>query len=181
MKVIDKGQVFSTAATSTAVTIPAGEGLVVGRHTWYTSPAAGTITVYRPRSMAVANAAVAADTALVVKTDAAGKIDGAVATTNDYILALDPSTGAAVLSKISTVAAVSSSTVALTMATALTCTASQVLYLIRAADIVVVTTAAATVNDMDNWFVGKGFRMPVHIVMAATGTNLIAVCYQIEQ
>jgi hypothetical protein len=61
----------------------------------------------------VANAAVSAATTLVVKTDASGYIGGAVISTSDMILVFNTTTKAWVYSTISSVAAVSSSTVSL--------------------------------------------------------------------
>jgi hypothetical protein len=180
MKVIAKGQVYGTGSGTAAVTVPAGNGLVVGRRAWYTSPAAGTIGIYRPRTRFAANAAVTATTTLVAKSDANGYVDGAVFTTNDYLLVSNPTTGAWVLSKISAVAAVSSSTVSLTIATAVTCSADQEIYLVRAADIVSVVTGTETNYDMDNWFVGRARGMPVYILLTASGTCHMATTYQIE-
>ena len=181
LELIERGQVFNSGATSISLTINPRGGNIVGRRMWYTSPGTGSIIVYRPRTKMLANAAVSADTTLVVKTDASGYVEGAVISTNDKVLVQNPTTGAWVLAAVSSVAAVSSSTVSLGLGTAVTCSAAQVVYLVRAADIVTLVTGTETKTDLDYWFIGMGREMPVHIVMAATGTNYLATTFDVER
>jgi len=172
-----RGMKYGTGTNTASLTIPEGHGQVVCESLWYTSPGAGTLVIYRVKQKATANAAVAADTALVIDTDSAGKVGGAVLTTSDYVLVFDSGgTGGWQLSAVSAVAAVSSSTVSLTLGTAITCAAGDSVFVCRAADIVTMVTATETQKDIRNAF--NGFRaMPVHAVLAATGTCQFSAAY----
>jgi hypothetical protein len=179
---------YASGTNSAAVVIPPCNGHIVGRRSWYTSPGAGTIVLNRARSWLKANAAVSAGTTLVAKTDAAGKIDGAVFTTSDYLLVQNPTTLAWVLSLISSVAAVTvvdatknMGTVSLTIGTAVTCSADQPIYLVRSADIVSLTTGTETIRDLDNWFTSAAPERPIHVILSATGTCKLSVTYDVER
>jgi hypothetical protein len=145
---------------------------------WYTSPAIGTLKVYRASQKTKANAAVAASATLIVKTDAAGKVAGAVITTNDYVLVHDGS-GSYQLRGINTVGTVSSETVELTLASAITCSALERVYIVRAADIATLATAAETQKDLRYVFnTFPGF--PASVLLEATGTCRMSVSYDTE-
>jgi hypothetical protein len=174
------GQKYGTGSGTAAVLIPPGNGLIVGRRGWYTSAAAGTLVVYPARFAMVANAAVSAATTLVVKTDASGYIGGAVISTSDMILVFNTTTKAWVYSTISSVAAVSSSTVSLGLGSAISITAGGTVYLVRAADIVTLTTGTETVKDLDYWFTGVQAGMPVYLLLTATGTDLLSTVYEYQ-
>lgn len=177
-EVIDRGMAANSGATSISLTLGPAVGFIVARSMWFDSPAAGTITVYRPRQKAIANAAVSGSATLVVKTDASGYIGGAVLTTSDLVLVCSSTGTTWTLQTISNVAAVSSSTVTLTLGGTITCAALDTIYIIRAADVVTFVTAdeTKTVEYAFNGYDG----MPVHLVMAATGTNTISVAYDVE-
>jgi len=183
MRVIKKGTFYGTGSGSAAATIPQQSGQIVCRRLGYTSAAAGTLDFYLARARSKANAAVSADTTLVVKTDSNGYFPGesTVMTTNDYVLVSNSTAGGTVftLSAISAVAAVSSSTVSLTLATAVTCLANDPVFLIRAADIISTTTAEETVRDEYDAFAGYR-QMPVHILLTATGTDKVSGVYHVE-
>lgn len=179
MNIIQRGQVYGTGTNSAAITMGPFTGLIVGRNGWYTSPGAGTITLYRPRSVALANAAVTSGTTLVIKTDSAGKVDGSVLTTNDYVLCCKDGTW--YLSSISSVAAVSSSTVSLGLGSAVTVAALGSVYICRAADIVALVTGTETVNKLEYWFVAAAVNYPVHAVLAATGTCRLSTTFDVER
>jgi hypothetical protein len=187
-EVVDRGQKYATGTNTAAVVIPPTNGNIVGRRSWYTSPDAGTIVLNRARSKMLANAAVSGSTALVIKTDVAGKVDGAVVSTSDYVLVQNPTTGAWVLSTVTNVAAVTvvstpnnTGTVALTLGTAVTCSAEGPVYLVRSADIVSLTTAAETLKDLDFWFASVASERPIHVILSATGTCKLAVCWDVER
>lgn len=179
MRALNFGTFYGAGTNTASATIPAqSSGLVRVMRIGWDSPGAGTLVIYRARELAKANAAVSADTTLVVKTDASGYVGGAVLTTNDYVLVSNPTTGAYVLSQISAVAAVSSSTVSLTLGTAITCSANQTIWIIRAADILTLTTAAESVRDLYDFVIGyQGY--PIHFVLAATGTCRVNGAYSV--
>jgi len=180
MNVIDRGMEYATGTDTCSLTVAEYLGQIVARQLWYTSPAAGTITVYRPKQKTTANAAVAASTALTIDTTALGYVGGAVLTTNDYVLVFDSGgSGGWQLSAISVVGTVSSSTVALTLGTAITCAASDTIYVVRAADIVTLVTANETTTQ--EYAFNSYRKYPVHAVLAATGTCRISVSYDVEQ
>lgn len=180
MKVIRELSRSNSGSNSATVTIPPQDGVIVGRKINFTSPAAGTLTIYCAQSTATANAAVAADTTLVIDTDSNGYVDGAVLTTNDYVLVFHPTTGAATLSAISAVGAVSSSTVSLTLGTAITCSADDKIFIVRAAGIATHTTADET-QDYEYFYAGIAPKMPVHLVLAATGTCRLSTFVQVKE
>jgi len=181
MKVINELSRSNSGTNSATVTIPPQDGLVVGRQVTFTSPGAGTLTIYCAQSQVIANAAVSAGTTLVIDTDSNGYVDGAVLTTNDYVLVFHPTTGAATLSAISVVGSVSSSTVSLTLGTAITCSEDDKIYVVRAAGIETHTVAAETVRGLDYFYAGMAPKMPVHMVLAATGTCRLSTFVQVKE
>lgn len=177
-----KGMFYNDGTNSASATIPGGNGQVACLRLGYTSPGAGTLKVYRPNDATYANAAVSNSTALTIRTDANGYVGGRVLTTSDVVLVCNSgSTGNAwYLSTISAVAAVSSSTVALTLGSAIYCAAGDKVCVCRAADIVTMVTAAETVADLYDGFYGFP-ASPVHLVLAATGTCRINGSYEYQE
>ena len=139
------------------------------------SDAVGTLKFYLASLKESANAAVAADTALTIDTDTDGFVgDNAVVTTNDKVIVLDstaPSGQGLQLRGISAVAAVSSSTVLLTLDANITCKVDDVVYIVRSADIVsrATTDDERTTDAKDQASSKDGF--PIAIEVSATGTN----------
>ena len=180
MRGIRRNMFADSDTNSASATLDCGNGQVVGRTLSYTSPGAGTLNVYRPKQKTTANAACTNSTALTVKTDAAGKIGGAVITTNDYVLVCNTNASGNLfyLQTISNVASVSSGTVALTLGGNVYAAANDRVYIVRAADIPSFTVGAETKVELHDMFVGYP-NMPVHLVLAATGTCLISGVYEI--
>lgn len=178
--VVERGQVYGTGTNTAGVVIPTGNGQIVANSVWYTSPAAGTLVIYRAKQSCVANAAVSASATLVIKTDSAGKVGGAVLTTNDYVIVEGSNGSGWQFRTISNVASVSASTVSLTLGSTITCAANDTIYVVRAADLVSLTTANETVRDARYIFNGyKG--MPVYALLSATGTCHLSVAYDVER
>jgi hypothetical protein len=178
MKVIARGMAYGAGSGTAALTIPRGNGMVVARQLYYDCPATGTLVFYRPRYETTAHAAVSATTTLVIHTDASGHIGGAVLTTSDYVLVSSTTSDGYQLSSISSVAAVSSSTVSLGLGSSITCAILNPIYIIRAADICTVVTGDETTR-VEMAFNGIDM-MPVHVLQTATGNNKISVAYDIE-
>lgn len=179
MKIVDRNMAFGTGSGSASLTLPPRNGISTARHLWYTSAAAGTIKLYRAKQKTTAHAAVSASTALTIHTDEAGKVNGAVLTTSDYVLVCSSNSTVWQLQSISAVAAVSSSTVALTLGGNVTCAALDAIYIVRAADIVTLTTGTETAKAE---YVFNSYRqMPVHVLLTAAGTDYISVSVDVEE
>jgi hypothetical protein len=160
--------------------IAQGNGQINARSLWFTSPDVGTLVIYRAKQTCLANAAVSASTTLVVKTDSAGAVGGAVLTTNDFVIVASATSASYQFRTISNVGAVSSGTVSLTLGSAITCSANDTVFVCRAADVVSLTTAAETQKNLLDVF--NGFvNMPLYVLLSATGTCKVAVAYDIEE
>jgi hypothetical protein len=170
------GSVAASGSDTATAVIDPKNGTVKVRTLNYTSPAAGTLKAYRGRFNATANAAVSASATLVIDTDSAGKVGGAVLTTNDYVLVESAANGWQ-LRSISNVGAVSSSTVSLTLGSAITCAADDRVWVIRAADIASITTGTETVNGLYDAFVSYSGG-PLALQLAATGTCTLTASWE---
>jgi hypothetical protein len=181
MKIVKRQTVSATGTNTTTAVIPPYNGQIVARNIWYDSPDAGTLTVYPASGKTTANAAVAAATTIVIVTDSAGKVDGAVIAATDWLIVHDSTAGGSgwQLRDVSTVAAVSSSTVSIVVTAALTCAAGDAVYIVRVADIAAHTTAAETIKDLAYLFSGYP-DCPVALVLAATGTCRLSVMANYE-
>jgi len=148
----------------------------------YTDDDAGLLKFYLAKQKTSANAACSASATLVIDTDSAGKVGGAVLTTNDYVLVADSSGTGWQLRSISNVAAVPSSTVSLTLGTAATCAADDLIYVVRAADIHSITTAAETKTNLLNLF-SSYEMMPVAVELTSnsTGSHFFSGTYHVER
>lgn len=159
--------------------VPPENGQFRAASMWYTSPGAGTIKAYPARSKIRANADVAASLTLVVDTDSAGKVDGAVLTDSDWVLVNDSSGTGWQARSISAVAAVSSGTVSLTLNASIICAEDDMIHIVRAADIKTVTVAAETEKQVENAFSGIGLGA-LYIILAATGTCQLTIDAEYE-
>lgn len=174
MNTTEKGMFFASGTDTAAVTIPPSIGQIVCTRLGWDGPAAGTLGIYRPDVKGRANAAVSAASTLVIKTDAAGYVEGFTPTTDDYVLVQNSTSGGTAwyLQKISSVAAVSSSTRSLGLAGNVTCLADDFVYICRAANIVTMAVASESVRNLYDAFCS--FRgHPVHLLQAATGANRV--------
>lgn len=170
MRVV-KTMSFGVSGTNTATTFLGPEnGQLICRHLSFTSPGAGTLVVYPASQRTTANAACAASATLVIDTDASGYVGGAVLTTNDLVIIADSSGTGMQLRTISNVAGVSSSTVTLTLGATATCSEDDVIFVVRAANVLTYTVADETVRGLDGAFSGFKNGEPVALLMTATGT-----------
>lgn len=172
-------------ASGTAGTVYAYVGPVTGRAVCdslaYDCDAAGTLKFYLARQKTTANAACSASATLVIDTDAAGKVGGAVLTTSDYVLIEDSSGTGWQLRSISAVAAVSSSTVSLTLGATATCAASDGIWIVRAANILSIVTADETQNKLEDLFSSfPGFPVCVALT-GSTGSKTVSGTYHEEE
>ena len=145
------------------------------------SDAIGTLTFYRANLKEKAAAALSAGTGLQIDTDAAGLVtDGAVVTTSDFVIATDAS-GVGQLRGISTVSAVASSVVTLTLDANATVADNQAVYIVRAANVV----QRATTNDertIDAKDQATSFdKRPLAVEVSATGTNELSGKFRIVE
>lgn len=174
---------FGTGSGTASVTIPQESGQIVCQRLGWDSAATGTLVIYRGSYRCKANAAVAADTTLVIKTDAAGKVEGYTPTTSDYVLVNNSTSGATrwYLASISSVAAVSSSTRSLGLGGAVTCAADDAIFIVSNSlgDIISMATAAESVRDIYYAFCSRR-GMPVHLLLTATGTDRIFGMYTVQ-
>jgi len=174
MQKMKMGMFYGTGSGSCSATIGAEVGQIVCARLGYTSAASGVLEFYRPDIVARANAAVTNSTALVIKTDSVGHVEGYHPTTSDFILVGNSSgTGNAwYLQTIAGYAAVSSSTVAVTAGGNIYCAADDHIFICKAANVVVAVTGTETVNQVYDAFVGFK-NMPVHVLLTATGTDRV--------
>ena len=180
LRVIKKGSVAGVIASNLAtVTIAPQDGLTELTNVNFFSDAVGTYKIYRPRHQTTANAAVAASATLVIDTDTEGKVGGSVIGATDYILVADTSGTGWQLVDVSSVAAVSSSTVSLTLGSSITCSADDGIYIVRVADILSrATTDDERVIDAKDQAVSFD-RMPMVLQIAATGTNELTATFEV--
>ena len=181
MKIIDRGMEYDSGSGTAEVMIKSHNGMVVCRNLWYTSADAGTIGIYRARQKTTANAADSASVTLVINTDVLGYVGGSVLVAGDFVIVADSSGTGWQRREIDSggVAGVSDSTVSLTLTAAATCSADDVIFIVRTADIVSLTTAAETVRNEP--YVFNGYRnMPVAVLLTATGADKLSIAYNIE-
>ena len=179
MEVLQRTMAAGGGTNSASATIGPFNETPVARNLWFTSPGTGTLVIYRAGQKALANAAVVAATTLVIKTDASGYVGGSALTTSDYVLVMNSATGTWYLASISSVAAVSSSTVSLGLGSAISCAADDLIYIVRAADIVTFVTGTETVSNLQYAF--NGYRgYPIRVVLTATGTCRFGVAVDVE-
>jgi len=181
LKVVNRGSFYATGSGSATAIIGASGGLIRCTNLSLFSDAVGTLKFYLANERTTANAAVAASATLVIDTDASGYVGGAVLTTNDYVIVADSSGTGYQLRSISAVAAVSSSTVSLTLGATITCAEGDVIYVVRAANIISrATTNDESTTDAKDQF--NGFSdYPVAVVVTATGTDTVSGTYDVER
>lgn len=179
-----KRGMFSGSGTSAAATSFVGPeaGVTVCTSMSWTNDAAGTLKFYRAKQKTTANAACSASTTLVIDTDSAGKVGGAVLTTNDFVLIEDSSGTGWQKRTLASVGAVSSSTVSLTLGATATCADGDRIWIVRAADVPTITLAAATVQDMGPLW-NSYPNMPVYVEQNsdATGSHYHCGVYEVEK
>ena len=178
-----KGMFMGAGTTNSAVAvIRPKSGVIACDSLSYTDDDAGLLKFYLPKFLTTANAAVAASTTLVVVTDASGYIaDNAVLTTNDYALVEDSSGTGWQLRSIAAVGAVSSSTVSLTLGATITCASGDTIYIVRAADIHSITTAAETRVNLLNLFFGyENMPVAIELTSGSTGSHFVSGSYHVE-
>jgi hypothetical protein len=182
MDVIHRDIAHATGTDSATAFVEPGNGISVARNLWFDSPAAGTLVANRAKQETTANAAVSNSDSLDIDTDSAGKVGGAVLTTNDYVIVQNSSGTGDIwyLQSISNVGAVSGSVVTLTLGGNIYCAASDAVFVVRAADIVTMTTADETVNNLQYAF--NGYEgMPIGVVLTATGECRVSVAVDYEK
>jgi len=175
MSKLDISRTFYAEGTNTAAFfVPQSNGWSRAESLWYTSPAAGTLEIFRARSKTTAYAAAAASQTLVIDTDASGYVGGAVLTTDDFVLVSDTTgTGFQYSAAITNVAAVSSNTVTLTLTNTVTCAAGDTIFVVRVADVVSLTTANETAQNLAHVF-SSYLQMPLYVLLSATGACQIS-------
>ena len=179
MRIVKRDSFFASGDATAEMFVPQHNGQIVCRCMWYTAPDAGTIVIYRASQTVTANAAVAASATLVVDTTALGYVGGAVLTTNDFLLVESSASGWQYRS-IGTVGTVSSSTVSLILGATISCAAKENIHIVRAADVVTLDVAAATVKDLR--YVWNGIpNEPVYLLMTATGENRLSCAIDYEE
>jgi len=181
LKVVDRGSFYATGSGSATAIIGAAGGLIHCTNLSLFSDAVGTLKFYLASQRTTANAAVAASATLVIDTDTLGYVGGAVLTTNDFVIVADSSGTGYQQRSISVVGAVSSNTVELTLGATMTCAAGDVVYVVRAANIIsrATTNDEATTDAKDQF---NGFRdFPVSVVVTATGTDTLSGTYDVER
>ena len=183
MQTLSKHNLFGSGTTTASFTLPPGVGQIVCTRLGWDGPAAGTLAIYVASFKCKANAAVATSTALTIKTDASGYVEGYTPTSSDYVIVNNSTSGTTrwYLASISVVAAVSSSTRLLTLASNVVCAASDSIYIVSNSlgDIITFTIASESVRNVQDAFVGRR-GLPVHILMSATGTNRFNGVYEIQ-
>lgn len=146
----------------------------------YTCDATGTLKFYLAREATICALALANGTGLKINTDAAGKVGGALITTSDIVLVMHSGASGAQLRTVSSVAAVSSGTVTLTLGANATAALGDKIYIVRAADIHTIVTAAETKTDLGALFCSYP-RMPVAVELAgSTGAKHFSALYEVE-
>lgn len=178
-----KGMFRASGTTATGVVAFVGpeNGQIVCDSLSYTGDAAGLLKFYRAKQRTTMNAACATSTALKINTDAAGKVGGAVLTSSDVVVIADSSGTGLQIRTISSVAAVSSSTVTLTLGATAVAAAGDRVYVVRLADIHSITIGAETKVNLLNLF-NSYLNMPVVVeITGSTGSKFFSGTYQVEQ
>jgi len=181
LKVVHRGSFHATGSGSATAIIGAAAGLIRCTNLSLFSDAVGTLKFYLANAVTTSGAALAAGTGLSINTDSEGKVAGAVLTTNDYVIIADSSGTGYQLRSISNVADVSDDKVTLTLGASATCASGDEVFVVRAADIISrATTDDEATTDAKDQFNGY-FKMPVAVVVTATGTDEVSGTYDVER
>jgi len=158
---------------ATAIVRPE-EGVFHCKQLAFFSDAIGTFKVHIGSVSDLVNAAVAASTTCVINTNSAGDVKGYTPTTSDGII-IESDSGGYLFRQISAVASVSSATVSLTLDAAVTCSANDTFWIVKAADILSrTTTADERVTELRDSF-SSNHRAPVAVEVSATGVNELSL------
>jgi len=181
LKTVNRGSFYATGSGSAEAIIGAAGGLIHCTNLSLFSDAVGTLKFYLASQRTTANAAVAASATLTIDTNPLGYVGGAVLTASDYVIVADSSGTGYQLRSVSVVGAVSGSVVELTLGAVMTCAAGDVVFVVRAANIISrATTADEATTDAKDQF--NGFSdMPCAVLVTATGTDEVSGTFDVER